>query len=225
MHDTILDIQTEPLSAIIASFSTCRVCGFATGDLQIALKGHPCEHCGAPSKGGILLFGMGVLSMVDLMQELYHLKTSEQNRNQPVYLQRENHLIAIVVFFCSLGEILLEGFLRRLIVRLGLPERVEDELMSDFSINGRIHMFEVLTGRTFTLAVKELDAKGTHTCRDVFKFYLDARSKRNHLLHAGNVLIVDESLPRECLLQTPKLLALFVGLHNKYIALPRTQTA
>jgi hypothetical protein len=224
MSISILEIDCQKLSSVIVSYATCRVCGYATSDLNITLVGQPCSHCGSPSQGGMLLFKLGVYIMVDLMQEYYHLHPTESRISKALGENQENHLLAIIVFYCSLGEILLENFLTDYMNKISIPDKVQDELLKDISMDKRLGLFRALTGKKFSQAVEELDKDSNNDYQRVIKSYLDVREKRNKFLHVGNMFIIGKEMVEQCLIDSPILINLFVKLHNVFLVEHVNQT-
>jgi hypothetical protein len=220
MSISILEIDRQRLSTLIAGYYTCKSCGYATADLNISHVGHPCSHCGAPSRGGMMLFKLGVYIMVDLMQEYYHLHPTESQISKALGEDRQNHLLAIVVFYCSLGELLLEGFLISYMNKISIPDRVQDDLLKDISMDKRLGLFHTLTEKKLSQAVEELDSQSSNDYRRVITFYKDIREKRNKFLHVGNMFTIEKEMVEQCLLDSPILINLFVKLHNVFIAEP-----
>jgi hypothetical protein len=225
MNPSILTIDKQRLSTVISSYWLCKACGFASDDMRIARVGSPCSHCGSPSHGGVLFFPMGVHVMIDLRQEFYHLHPEDSHIHDALTSNHQHHRLAIIVFYCSLGELLLEHFLSNLMEALNLPQRIQDRLLTDVSIEKRLALFQLLTNRSFPEAVRQLDNPPLNDFHRVYLYYVEIRNKRNSFLHAGNPFAIDKSMPEQCLIDAPILITLFISLHNKFVIEARQEDA
>jgi len=124
-----------------------------------------------------------------------------------------------LVVFCSLGEVLLERFLRYLMIALKIPPKVLDRLLEDNQIqNKRVEkLFPSLTGEKWKVAVKFVSSGSDIDFEKVWVFYLKTKKARNMFLHKGNRFVLTSSMPEEILQNMAPLLDLFVRLHNRYI--------
>ena len=218
----LLDIRKQPLSTLLADHMVCQACRIVDRDQQRMRVGYPCSRCGVPGQGATGYFPLSVISLIDLMQEFYHRKTDLDSDEQKITSARRNQRLAVVIFFCTLGEVLLEYFLKQLMTKNGLPRLVQERLLNDnIFVKHRVEkLFPALTGERWKLAVKML-AKGKQL--DYVKateFYEDAVEKRNLFLHKGNKWAIPNDMPEKCLRHIWPLVNLFVGLHNKFIAKP-----
>jgi hypothetical protein len=161
--------------------------------------------------------------MIDLMQEFYHLQPEDSHIHDALTSNLQHHLLAIIVFYCSLGELLLEHFLINVMKTLNIPQRIQDRLLADFSIEKRLALFRLLTESSFPDAVRQLDDSHSNDFQRVYSFYKEIRDKRNHFLHGGNPFAIETKMPEQCLIDAPTLIALFISLHNKYVVEGRTQ--
>lgn len=223
MNNSTLTIDKQRLSTVISSYWLCKACGFASDDMRVARVGSSCSHCGSPSHGGVLFFPMGVHVMIDLMQEFYHLHPEDSLIHDALTSNRQHHQLAIIVFYCSLGELLLEHFLSTLMETLNLPQRIQDRLLADVSIEKRLALFRLLTNCSFSDSVKQLDNPPSNDFQRVYLYYIEIRDKRNSFLHAGNPFVMETTMPEQCLIDAPILIMLFISLHNKYVVESRPQ--
>jgi hypothetical protein len=81
-------------------------------------------------------------------------------------------------------------------------------------------LFPLVAKETWAKAVRALpDVDGMSTW-DVALFCQKVAVARNAFLHRGNKWAVGESMPLDCVQNLPRVLQLFVALHNRYIAKP-----
>ncbi len=117
----------------------------------------------------------------------------------------ENHRLAVVIFFSSLGEILLEHFLYRCMLKKNLSADIQERL------------FPTLTGDKWGDAIKMLNKYSNLDYGGVVKFYKRITYARNKFLHTGYKWVISEDMPKECMRNIQPLLNLFFGLHNRYL--------
>lgn len=213
----ITKIKDQRLSTRIAAHCECAHCYIVDLDSNRDRVGYPCPHCGIAGDGGQTYFHLGILSMIDLMQEFYHTlpKMSSAASVDP-------HKLATVVFFCSLAEALLENIIRERMCMQKIQVPVQERLLSDnlTSKQRTEKLFPVLFSDTWKEAI--LKAKRAQPRMDyvgTLDFFLKAVKARNKFLHPpGNRWAIGLNMPGQCLRATPVLLELFVWLHNHYIA-------
>ncbi len=217
----IQDIKDQPLHTLLANFFMCEKCRFVDRDTNRFAVGYKCHQCGTPSEGGRLYFPIGALSLIDLMQEFYHLNDSNAKNNSN---QEKNNQLAVVIFFCSLTEVYLQNFLEELMATIGIPIKIQERLLADnLFVRTRVEkLFPTLTGMKWKKALRNLTAKVEVELDYEYtaKFYLRVSNARNKFLHAGNKGAIHKDMPKQCLEQIWPLSCLFASLHNEFIAQP-----
>ncbi len=214
----VTDVTTQPLSTLVADFFVCNCCGIVDRDEERCLKGRPCSACGDPSRGGHSYWGMRVDALIDLIQEAYHRPESP---DWAPWLNAAvaSHRLAVVIFFCTLGEVLLDHLLIECMLALKIPPKVRDRLLEDnLSAKQRVdRLFPTLTGSSWRKAVSNLDPGSKLAYSATVAFYLDVVEQRNTLLHSGGVWAVQPKMPQECLRRISPLLNLFGALHDAFV--------
>ncbi len=212
----ISGIITQRLGPLIDNFHVCPSCGVVDADPNRTQLGYLCKSCSAPSKGGYLYFSLPTDSLIDLMQESFHQKTGKVAR---LLANDDAHKLSVVIYFCTLVEVLLEHFLRELMNALQIPHKVQERLLTDnpFSKSRVGKVFPSLVGEKWNAVVKELSKNSRQDYEQTAKYYLKVAEARNHFLHRGNKWAVPQSMPAECMESILPLLNLFVSLHNRYI--------
>jgi hypothetical protein len=162
-------------------------------------------------------------AIADLIAELYPLP----DLDIPVLIipssdPPESHRLAILVFFCTLGEILLQQFLERCMLRLNLPTQIQKRLLQDnlFPPQRIERLFPILTGASWKQAVSAASKHAETNFQSTVIFYKEASEGRNLLLHLGNKWAVPTDMARKCFDQIAPLIKLFVELHNTCLAKP-----
>lgn len=214
------EITGQSLGLLLGGHNICRFCHFV--DLRPGEQtrvGVLCPHCGKPSKGGIAYFSHTVWILIDLMQEYYHLQGKSRIVSSGLRELSDNHKIAVVLFYCSLGEVLLRHFLEELMIAQGYSLAERERLFDKYRYprNRAKKLFRCLTDITWAAAVVRV-AKGKEIdYRSTMGFYLKVYDARNEFLHKGKVFAIEKSMPADCIHQIWSLIHLFVSIHNYYI--------
>jgi len=214
----ITEVTTQPLSMLLADFFVCDGCGIVDRDQGRCLQGHPCSACRDPSRGGHSYWGIRIDALIDLIQEAYH-RPEPPGRGPLLNVAVASHKLAVVIFFCTLGEVLLDHLLVECMLALRIPPQVRDRLLEDnLSAKQRVdRLFPTLAGTTWRKAVSNLDQGSTLGSSATVAFYLEVVEHRNTLLHSGSVWAVRPEMPDECLRRIWPLLNLFAALHNAFV--------
>ena len=217
----IVEIRNQRLSTILTDFMICQSCGIVDKDRERMRVGYECPRCGIPGKHGMIYFPTSVQSMIDLMQAFYHVKQKVPPDSVVATGQNENNYqLAVVIFFCTLAEVLLEHFLSKLMDKKKLPRKIQARLLDDnLSINRRSQkLFTTLTGAKLKNAVSKLGEGGALDFSETIRFYRHASRERSNFLHKGYKWAVTQDMPQQCIRHIWPLILLFVALHNEYIA-------
>lgn len=204
----ITKVKGQNLSTLIANHCECAHCGIVDRDPNRIRVGYPCPHCKKEGDGGETYFHFGILSAINLMQEFH--QTS-----------KDSHKLAVVVFFCTLVEALLENLIREQMCAQKISGKVQERLLSDnLRSEQRVNkLFPALFNATWKEAVAK--AARAHPKMDytgTLDFFLKVVKVRNKVLHPPGSRWIPLDMPQQCLRRTPALLELFVWLHNYYIA-------
>lgn len=220
----ILEIQKQRLSAVLDDFTICKSCEIVDRDDNRIVVGYRCPRCGAIGDGARSYFPSSVRTLIDLMQEFYHLKQeSDMDSDKgPSISNGGNHQLAVVIFFCTLVEVLLHYFLERRMSKIGLSREIQERLLNDnIFIKQRVQkLFPAITSAKWKETVKMLSRRVELDYVEAVEFYEHAAEKRNLFLHRGNKWIIPKDMPEKCLRQIWPILNLFVSLHNNFVAKP-----
>jgi hypothetical protein len=202
-------------------FEVCDVCAVVDTDQERIKLGHPCSMCGFPSTGGTLYFGLPVNILTNLIYEegesdARKIRVDSGPKPRP---RATAHEIATVVFFCTLGEVLLEHFLKELMIAHRIPRGAMKRLLDDNLYPKRRidKLFPALTGRKWKDAIQDLGRQHELPFGDANQFYLRAAAARNSFLHKGNRWAIRPGMQAECVTQTTTLILLFAALHNLFV--------
>jgi len=153
------------------------------------------------------------------MQEIYHSGPTPRRGHESPAPARHDHRLAVVIFFCTLGEVLLEHFLREAMMALDLPSAVQDRLLADnlYAKQRLEKVFPTVTGTKWKAAMAQLAPAQQPLYSNTVEFYLDAVEARNRFLHDGNKWAIPEEMPEKCIRAISPLVSLFVALHNSIV--------
>lgn len=226
----ILDIKHQSLGLVLADFHICQHCHIVDRDSNRIKVGYPCPNCGTPSPAGRMYFNVSVHSLINLMQEFFHkdqskLETPEDELFDEVS-QKKSSKLAVIIFFATLREVLLENLLYDLMIAQNLPGNVCKRLFSD-SITHKQRLeklFPSLAGVTWKNAIKSVSAKCELDYIGLDQFIKEIVEARNRFLHEGKKWAIKEGMAEECVRNIWPLLNLHVYLHNEYVV-PHYQTS
>jgi len=218
----ILEIRHQKLSTLLSFFMICTSCKIIDRDHERITVGYQCPRCGVAGHGGRNYFPTSVHSLIDLMQEFYHLKNVPDEDFEIQSNQKEgNHQLAVVILFCTLVEVLLQHFLERLMSSIGLSPKIQERLLNDnMNVQQRVQkLFLALTDAKWKETIEKLSERVDLDYVKTIEFYKQASEKRNYFLHRGNKWAIPKDMPEKCLLEIWPTVNLFVSLHNEFIAI------
>ena len=134
----------------------------------------------------------------------------------------ESHRLAILIFFCTLGETLQQHFLEHCVSRSNFSPKIQASLLQDI-LHPLEHIeqpFQTLTGATWQQAVKAASKHAKRNFLLTLFFFKIAVKKRNQLLLLGNKQAVSPDMAKQCITNMAPLINLFVELHNVYLMKP-----
>jgi hypothetical protein len=213
----------QKFSDFIQGFYLCESCGIVDRDDDRINIGHKCSRCGVPGKRALQYFMLTVDTTADLIGELHPLPDPFSiEPEEQLNTTKESHDLALLVFFCTLGEILLQHFLQRCMSAQSIPAKVQNRLLDDnrFAKQRIDKLFPMLTGDKWKKAIKKVTERSQEDYGKTLEFYVEATKKWNQLLHLGNKWVIPPDFATKCFDNTAPLVKFFVYLHNEYIALP-----
>lgn len=212
------EISGSPYSAIVGHYFICRACGFMDRDMARMEVGHECAQCGVPGEGGRLVYPMSVLDLLDLMQAAMHAPPRfdlDGDAKDGAY-----SVVSVVLFFCTLREVLLTYLIESLCDALDVPPRVSERLLKDSSgyRERQDRLLPALTGMKWKDMIAQEVSRDCPAFADVDGLLETAAKARNKFMHEGRQ---DASLTRElaaqCIDVTPVLMDLYASLHNSHV--------
>ena len=194
-------------------FHLCRTCGVIDRDAGRIEVGAKCKSCQVPQKGGLMAFHVGILILIDLINEAGSSSSAvEQVTNN------QSRRLGTVVFFCTLREALMNWFVEGLLNALRVPERIGEQLTSDNKLAHQKFgpLFEALTGDKWSVGVKNASRLAKKDFSQISELMKSAANQRNAFLHTGVGWEITDELADQCLDSVCTLVSLFAHLHNAY---------
>lgn len=198
-----------------ASYFICTQCWVVDLDRSRMSRGYPCPVCGCTTAApGRMYFHVNIMVLIDLLEESYgsleDLDVEENVAAGPV---------AIVLFFCTLKEALLEHFLRQMFAVLNISEGIRHRLVKDHRLfHEKIQqLLPALVGDRWLEAVTKASQTGKRDFSAVNTVMIEAAEQRNRFLHDASVWDISKKLASGCIDSLDDLLCLFVALHNCYV--------
>jgi hypothetical protein len=209
------------LSELFTNYYLCESCLIVDNELNRSIHGYKCPRCKKESKGGRIYFDLNVFILLQLMHEYYHLERSDSDIMRKIKSRgKHNHKLAVIIFFCTLSEVLLYNFLKQYMIYNKIPNKIQERLLNDnLYPKQRIEkLFPSLINVKWKTALKKISMDSKYNYQDIFGFYLRVSHERNDFLHKGNKFNITDDMITNCMIMTPGLVQLFVDLHNLYIA-------
>lgn len=211
------EIQDQKLSLLLADFQICRKCGVVDRDHGRMQEGHRCSTCGTPGEGGLMYFDMSVLTLIDLMQEAFH--TPGNADSSQAGSNREGYNISVVLFFCTLREVLINRIIERLCHAQSVPRPIYERLLADsntYSLRQN-SLLPSLTGKRWKDLVTTESKCSKLDYIELDGFLKTAVKARNKFMHEGKPWGIDKTLAGNCVDHIWPLLCFYVALHNRYV--------
>lgn len=217
----ILDtIQFDRLIVQAMEYNACSACKFVDTDLNRTAVNRPCPQCSVPSEGGTGYFDPSILSIVDLLQEAYcAIGTPPTSRfDYPMESERA-HTASVVIFFCTLAELLLERLLSYRMEAMGLPAGVVKQLTFDNDTHSLrlTKLFPSLIGERWLQVLERIDPDKKKQYILLSSTVKEITKKRNGFVHAGNDWDMRKDIAELCLKSLFPMLDLFVELNNALV--------
>lgn len=213
----ITEIVDQPLTTLVSDHLVCDFCRVVDRDRERCTTGYACPSCGMESQGGMMYFSINTHVLVDLIQEAYHAPPNELLGRG--YDGMDSHSISVVIYFCTLREVLMDNLVSELLVAKEVPEGIRDRLLSDnkLYLKKQNSLFPSLVGEKWKDAVGDLGSGAQIDYVEVDGFVEDAVKARNNFLHEGSRWSINRDLSTGCLRSLWGLISLYVGLHNRYV--------
>ena len=207
------------LDGIVGRWQQCTSCKIVDTDRGRSTVGHPCQTCNKPSNGGDMYFDSSVHLVVDLIEEAASSEHTIKYPDTAMEYSENTHFVSVLLFFCTLREILLNNLIRQLCLDQSISNEIYDRLRMDNRLytQKQDRLFPSLTKVKWTAAIATLDNKSDF---DFQKLNADLKrfsDLRNKFAHEGHGFEIDKSTCEECVLSIEPLIHLYVDLHNAFV--------
>ena len=192
----ILDIKSQKLSLVLADFQVCQHCRVVDRDNERLRVGYVCPVCGNPGDGGTMYFELSIHTLINLMQEAFHAASERYDEETEIRIETDAHNISVVLFFCTLREMLLNHLIIDLCRAQKIPEGVCERLLADnrTHIQRQEKLLPSLVGKKWKELIKEESAPVQLDYVELNKFLEKAVEARNKFMHEGNKWGIDRAL-------------------------------
>lgn len=218
MGRQLSDIANQPLSSLVSDHLICEKCRVVDRDNSRMRAGYCCPTCGKSSDAGRLYFSINIHILVDLLQEAYH---SDQQSKKKARLYRGcgSHDIAVIIYFCTLRETLLDKFIIELLNAQNIPKGIFKRILADnkFHRQKQDKLFSSLTDVKWKNAISSLNEASEINYIEIDEFVHKIAKIRNCFIHEGSKWSIDRELSTNCINNIWSLINLYVGLHNMFV--------
>ena len=165
----------------------------------------------------MMYFELSVHLLIDLIQESFgslgpdSAKPNESSSNA--------HNVSVVLFFCTLRELLLNSLIAHLCWAQRIPRAVHERLLADSNSHAlrQNNLLPALTGKKWKALVAEEARSSQLDDVEIDEFTRKAVEARNKFMHQGNGWGIDRALASGCIHRIWPLLNFYVALHNRYV--------
>lgn len=210
---TLADVEDFPASLLVGDFLLCRRCGVVDRDHTRIRVDTQCPSCKQPAGHAQLYYHIGIQILIDLTQQAYHSESAATSAHAP---QSAN--VAVVLFFCTLREALLDQLLKYLFLAHNVSDAIAEKLLKDNRLFGQklFGVLPALIGVAWDKAVEEASSNAGRDFGPVSKFMEEAAGLRNRFIHEGSAWAITREVATDCMNSIFSMLGLFVSLHNVY---------
>ncbi len=196
------------VSALLSETIICESCGLLRRCQGNQPEENKCPNCGAGPSHMRPYFPPAVHTMVMLMHRFYAQD-----------LESENHMLSVVLSFCSFTELLMQNFLMNRMMQMEMPFDLQQKLLHDYPyMNQRQEkLFPILTGRKWRDALKHFDLEKSVKFLYLDNLYQELSKTKILFLHRGNKTTLSTKKTQQAMHNVTSMLMMFIELHQKYI--------
>jgi len=216
--DPFLLVENHSLSRLASDYKKCKKCSHVL-NLGPHSSTYTCRICGLENQIPYPFLDLNLLIMVDLMQDSYITATTLQpespNFTVPVEQAR---LASVVVYFCTVKELLLHRFISHFLAEFPLPVSFLESWDNHYFTDSqrREELLPSLVGMSWDKLSDSL-SDPQNQFKTMSAFLKKASVSRNNLLHEGNSFDIDPYLAKACLENFLPLMEFYARLNNKYV--------
>lgn len=211
---TLSEVDDFPASLLVGDFLMCQRCGVVDRERKRIRTDAMCPSCQHPAGVARLYYHVGIQILIDMIQQAYNSKSPLPNEHGP-----RSSDVAVVLFFCTLREALLDNLLNELFSAHKVAPAIAEKLLKDNRLFGQ-KLFGVLPAITEAPWKKAIEDASSEAGRDfvaLSAFMEKAADLRNTFVHKGSGWGITRDLATECVNSIFDLMTLFASLHNLYV--------
>lgn len=214
-----ITIKNQSLSSLLSNHQVCESCRIVDRDEERCDTDYKCPKCGSESKGGVMYFHLTIHTTINLMQEAFHSEDKVSLSEKGSTPINNSHNISIVLFFCTLRELLINYLIQELCVAQNIPKLIHQRLIDDNKsyIQRQNKLLPSLIGDKWKDAITLIDEKHELDYLELNDFLKCASDARNNFMHEGLKWSISPEMGGKCIEHIWPLLNLYVALHNKYV--------
>ncbi len=202
----------------VANYFICEHCRVVDKNIYRTERDYLCPTCRKTSDTGQFFFDINILTLIELINEAFYTKPLKKSEFGNKKINASS--LAVLIFFCTLREALLESLIFNLIRMHDLPPNVRDRLCEDnrMYLAKKTKLFPSLAGiKSWNEAISKTKLKTGRDYKGIDAFLEKANKMRNEILHEGDKLAFRSHMKKACLENIPPLLELYVDFHNTFI--------
>ena len=209
----------KELDYVVGKWQVCQSCRVVDDDCRRSTVGYACPICGVSGDGGVMYFDMSVHLIIDLIKEAFLTEHKIENKGTDYEYQINTHYISVLIFFCTLREILLNRLIREICFGLKLPKGVYNQLIMDnkMHVQKQDKLFASLTGVKWLDALKRLCNEDKSDYVAVNNKISDLVKLRNRFIHKGHGWGITQEHANDCVRTIAPLIHMYVRLHNEFV--------
>ncbi len=158
-----------------------------------------------------------MLTLIDLIQKAFH--TQNSSPGEQLDSDCAPHDVSVVLFFCTLREILLTWFIDHLFWAQKISRPIFNRLLADNNthMQRQNNLLPSLTGKKWNVLIEEEMRTSQLNYGKLKDLIQRAAEARNKFMHEANHWGFSRQLAEECIQNIWPLLNFYVALHNRYV--------
>ncbi|MHB8771973.1 MAG: hypothetical protein ACYC7J_13330 [Syntrophales bacterium] len=212
------EIKNKSLWPDVAKYFICSHCRIVDSDIRRMERGHQCPTCRKTSDDGRFFFDLNILTLIDLIHEAFHTKSWKESEYDSKAIGAAS--LSVLLFFCSLREVLLDNLIISLMAMHNLPSKVSDRLNEDNRTysDKMTRLLPSLIGlKSWNEAIEQIKVRTGRDHKHIDAFMKEANKMRNEIIHEGDKLAFQPHMKKACLENIPQLINLYVDFQNTFI--------
>ena len=205
------------LAIIATAFIECPVCLYAQR-LNQSPGGHLCSNCKEISSSNKLYFDLRVPMFIDHVVEAYNSIDPERESQENVI--PPHSFASVVLFYCTLREVLISHLVNRLAAKDKIPNLVLAKLLKSYS-SQRQKTEQLIPSFTKVKWAKMIEgatkADGLEYAKHE-RISVELIRKRNAFIHDGALFEMDRESTDQAISEIKNLVRIFVCFNNAYVS-------